>query len=87
MNLFCLAVVFILLSLPFLIFRLVRGPAWTDRLIAADMIGLSFAVGLLFLNGGESAERWNQEAVWIILAAAFVGTLGASLIIRQKEAP
>jgi len=79
-----IAIGFILLTLPFLIYRAVHGPEWSDRIIAGDLLGLSLAAGLLILKiyGGFG---WNRDAIWLIIAISFIGTMGASLLLEEAH--
>jgi len=83
-----LALFFLLLSLPFILYRLLRGPEWTDRLIATDLLALSLSAGILLLKH-ESGWGWDRDAAWILMITSFVGTIGASFafnsVLRARE--
>ncbi len=86
MSVMAVSILLILASLPFIVFRLIRGPEWTDRLIACDLLSLALAAAILILMH-ESGWGWDRDTVWVIVIASFLSTLGVTWIIAaiQKE--
>lgn len=79
-----ITMVFIGLSLPFLIFRLIRGPNWSDRIIACDMLGVYMIAGLLALES-EFHWEWDRDVIWLMLALSLVTVIGPGLLLEETN--
>jgi multicomponent Na+:H+ antiporter subunit F len=77
--------VFLVATLPALIYRMVAGPTIPDRALAADFI-LFVTIGLIALLGVALASSATFDLVLVATAVGFLATLAlARLITRQKR--
>ncbi|TVP85049.1 MAG: Na(+)/H(+) antiporter subunit F1 [Alkalicoccus sp.] len=69
-----ISIVFLSLSLFFLLIRLVKGPSLADRVVALDTIGINLIgfIGLLMIMQNTILYA---EALLIIAILAFISTL------------
>lgn len=79
-----IAYAFLIGSLPLLIFRMIKGPHWSDRILSADMLGIYLIAGLLILQD-ESQWEWDRDVIWMMLALSLVTVLGAGLLMEDIE--
>lgn len=76
---------FIIASLFLLLYRIVKGPHWSDRIICADLLAIYLIAGLLVLQF-EYRWHWDRDAVWLILALGLITIFGSSfLVFNDKE--
>lgn len=66
--------VFIGLAMALNLWRLVRGPDATDRILALDTLSIN-AIALLVLFGIRAGSSAYFEAALILAAMSFVGTV------------
>lgn len=79
-----IAYVFQMLSLPLLIFRLVKGPNWSDRIITADLLIVYLASGLLVLKN-QNGWLWDRDVIWLALILGLASVIAASLLMEDKR--
>jgi len=79
-----ITLVLIALSLPFLIFRLIKGPSWADRIIACDMIAVYMIAGLLALET-EFHWEWDRDVIWLMFALSLVTVIGPGLLLEESN--
>lgn len=79
-------IIFIMLglSIPLLTYRMIRGPYWSDRILAADLLSAYIAAGLMFLKL-QSGWAWDRDALLLVLALGLIGVFGASLMVRGQH--
>jgi multicomponent K+:H+ antiporter subunit F len=77
-----LAFAMIGLSVALCLYRLMRGPDTTDRILALDTLYIN-AIALLVLLGIESSNSAYFESALLIAAMGFVGTVAlAKYLLR-----
>lgn len=77
---------FLVASLPPLIFRVYKGPSWSDRLLATDLIGIYLAAGLILLRD-QTGWPWDRDVVWVVLVLGLLTVLGAGLLLEDSREP
>lgn len=78
-----LAIVSLALLISFV--RVVRGPTLPDRVIAADLIGVS-SVGLMVLGSATTGEREFLDAAIVIALLGFLGTVAyARYVVKEHQ--
>lgn len=78
------AYTFLIASVPLLLYRMLKGPHWSDRVLAADMLGIYLIAGLLILQE-ESQWEWDRDVIWMMLGLSLVTVLGAGLLMEDIE--
>lgn len=82
-----LSYLLIIASLILLLYRIIKGPGWSDRILAADLMGVYLIAGLLILQL-EFKWEWDRDVVWVVLLLGFVTIFGSSfLLFSQVEEP
>jgi len=79
-----LAYILLILSLPLLIYRIVKGPSWADRIITSDLLMIYLVAGLLCLQT-EKFWGWDRDVVWLVLGLGVVSILGVSLLMETED--
>jgi multicomponent K+:H+ antiporter subunit F len=70
------------LALAFNLWRLIRGPGVSDRILALDTMVIN-VIGLIVLAGIEAASAAAFEAALLLAMVGFVGTVGyAKFLLR-----
>ena len=64
--------------------RLVRGPTFSDRIVAMDLLGV-LVLGLNVVGSGSTGERGFLDAALVIALIGFVGTVAYARYV-EKEA-
>ncbi|WP_166268049.1 K+/H+ antiporter subunit F [Marinobacter caseinilyticus] len=64
------------------VFRLVRGPDSTDRVLALDTLYIN-AIALILLLGIELGTRLYLEAALLIAVMGFVGTVALAKYLKR----
>lgn len=78
------AYTFLIASIPLLLYRMLKGTHWSDRVLAADMLGIYLIAGLLILQE-ESQWEWDRDVIWMMLGLSLVTVLGAGLLMEDIE--
>lgn len=83
---FCLSVAFAAVSVAMLLnlWRLLRGPDATDRILALDTLYIN-AIGLLVLLGIRQGTFLYFEAALLIAMMGFVGTVALSKYLLRGD--
>ncbi len=78
------AIVIIALSMVALLYRLVKGPAPSDRVVALDTIGVSLIclVGLFSILVETS---FFLEIIFLLAILSFIGTIAFSKFIEKGD--
>ena len=66
------------------VWRLLRGPDVTDRVLALDTLYIN-AVALLVLTGAVSGKQLFYEAAIIIALLGFVGTVSLAKFLTRGD--
>ena len=66
------------------LYRLLRGPDTTDRILALDTIGIN-SIALLVLYGISSASKAYFEAALLIALLGFVGTVALCKFLLRGD--
>ena len=84
---FCLLIAFASVSVAMLLnlWRLLRGPDATDRILALDTLYIN-AIGLLVLLGIRQGTFLYFEAALLIAMMGFVGTVALSKYLTRGDA-
>ncbi|MGI2328058.1 Na(+)/H(+) antiporter subunit F1 [Planococcus sp. YIM B11945] len=77
LSLFLLA---ILLSL----YRIIRGPSMSDRVVALDMIGVNLISGVAVFSVVLSTHAF-LEVILIVGILAFISTIALSRFVERKD--
>jgi multicomponent Na+:H+ antiporter subunit F len=77
------ALVMIASALFIVLVRVVRGPTLPDRVVAADLIGVS-SVCLMVVGGAASGESAFLDAAVVIALLGFLGTLAYARYAERK---
>lgn len=77
------ALVMIAAALFIALFRVVRGPTLSDRVVAVDLIGVS-SVGLMILGATASKEPAFLDAAVVIALLGFLGTVAYARYAERK---
>lgn len=72
------------LALLFTGWRLLRGPALADRIMALDTMAID-AIALIVLVGVADAENTNFEAALMLAMVGFVGTVAFCKFILRGD--
>lgn len=83
---FCLLVAFAAVSVAMLLnlWRLLRGPGATDRILALDTLYIN-AIGLLVLLGIWLETFLHFEAALLIAMMGFIGTVALSKYLLRGD--
>jgi multicomponent K+:H+ antiporter subunit F len=83
---FCLSVAFAAVSVAMLLnlWRLLRGPGATDRILALDTLYIN-AIGLMVLLGIRQGTFLYFEAALLIAMMGFVGTVALSKYLLRGD--
>jgi multicomponent Na+:H+ antiporter subunit F len=73
----------LMLTLPFAIYRLVRGPSLPDRVVGLDLI-TSVAVALAALYALVSGQTAFLDVAIVLALFAFLATLGLARYIEHR---
>lgn len=76
------ALVVISVSLVLVLYRLVRGPATVDRVLALDTLAMNFVAMLVVLSLRFETGLY-LEAVLVLAVLAFVGTTAISKYLMR----
>ena len=77
------AYLLIISSIPLLIYRLVKGPTWADRILTADLLMIYLVAGLLAIQTQKN-WLWDRDVIWLVLTLGLVGVIGASLLMEDR---
>ena len=75
---------FLIASLPLLFWRLLKGPTWADRILAADLFGIYLAAALLLLRS-ETRWSWDRDVIWLFFAVGLIGFLAVGLLKEEEN--
>lgn len=79
-----LSIFFIMASIPLIAYRLIKGPEWSDRILGSELLAISLASSLLILQL-DNFQKWDREAIWLLIMMGFIGSIGASLLMEKKN--
>ena len=83
-GLFTIAGVMLLAAMAFNLWRLVRGPDVTDRVLALDTLYIN-AVALLVLTSVAYGKELFFEAALLIALLGFVGTVSLAKFLLRGD--
>lgn len=75
---------FLIMSLPLLLYRLIKGPGWSDRVLAADLFGI-YLVAALLLFKGLTRWSWDRDVIWLFFAIGLVSFMAAGLLMEESD--
>lgn len=78
------AIVVICLSMIPVIFRMVKGPATSDRVVALDSIGVSL-ISLIGLFSILVETSFYLEIILLLAILSFIGTVAFSKFIEKGD--
>lgn len=80
-----LSYIFLFASLPLLLYRLVVGPKWSDRILAADLFTVYLIAGLLVFQQ-ETRWSWDRDVIWLFFALSMIGFIAVALLMEKSDA-
>ncbi len=83
-HLLSAAGVMLMIAMACNVWRLLRGPDVTDRVLALDTLYIN-AVALLVLTGAVSGKQLFYEAAIIIALLGFVGTVSLAKFLTRGD--
>jgi len=78
------AIVTIILSMIAVIYRLIKGPSHSDRVIALDTIGI-FLIALVGLFSIFVRTSFFLDIILLLAILSFIGTVAFSKFIEKGE--
>lgn len=78
------AIVLICLSMILVIFRMVKGPSASDRVVALDSIGVSL-ISLIGLFSILVETSFFLEIILLLAILSFIGTVAFSKFIEKGD--
>lgn len=79
-----LSYILLLASLPLLLFRSIKGPKWTDRILAADLFTVYLIAGLLLFKQ-ETRWSWDRDVIWLFFAIGLVSFISVGLLMEESD--
>ncbi len=74
----------LLMALVITLFRLVRGPSSSDRIISLDLVA-SVVMGFILLYSVLVNKGIYFDIAIVISLISFIGTISISIYLRQKK--
>ncbi len=74
----------LLLALVITLYRLVRGPSSSDRIISLDLVA-SVVMGFILLYSVLVNKGIYFDIAIVISLISFIGTISISIYLRQKK--
>ena len=74
----------LLMALVITLFRLVRGPSSSDRIISLDLVA-SVVMGFILLYSVLVNKGIYFDIAIVISLISFIGTVSVSIYLRQKK--
>lgn len=78
------SIVIVLLSMIFVIYRLIKGPNPSDRVVALDSIGVSL-IALIGMFSIMVKTSFYLEIILLLAILSFIGTVAFSKFIEKGD--
>jgi len=78
------SVILLIAAVPFVLYRTLKGPEWTDRILGLDLLSFLLAAGLLLLKR-QFQITWISSALWILFLGSVFGYLAATLAFEREN--
>jgi multicomponent Na+:H+ antiporter subunit F len=79
-----LSFIALLLALVITLYRLMRGPSSSDRIIALDLVA-SVVMGFILLYSVLVKKEIYVDIAIVISLISFIGTIAISIYLRHKK--
>lgn len=79
-----LSFIALLMALVITLYRLMRGPSSSDRIIALDLVA-SVVMGFILLYSVLVSKEIYVDIAIVISLISFIGTIAISIYLRHKK--
>jgi multicomponent Na+:H+ antiporter subunit F len=79
-----IALGFLMLAMVFTLYRLLKGPTFSDQIAAMDLLA-SIIIGVILVYGMLINNRMYFDIAIIIALVSFIGTIAISTFIKKKN--
>lgn len=79
-----IALGFLMLAMVFTLYRLLKGPTFSDQIAAMDLLA-SIIIGIILVYGMLINNRMYFDIAIIIALVSFIGTIAISTFIKKKN--